>query len=922
MKVRFTPKYVVALFAAVTLGFFGIVGWLVLCHRNAVWFGDELFQYVNYMLYYGRTFRAAVRSLLAGNGFAFPTYTLSNGYGMDTYILLGGTVTDLFNLPAIFCPGTYVEYCYVGMILVRLYVCAFAFSYYCLRRGNSQSSAMVASLCYTFAGCLAFQGAIRHPFFLTSAAYLPLILAGIDKVFDNESPRLFVVAMTLQLLASTYFSYMACLTMLGYCVIKYFLGTRDRSVKDFFLLVWRFILLLALSFCIAGITMLPRVLSLLSQKRLGLHRYKGDIFSVGYYLRMPSALVSVSSGNSALCYGAVGVLLLFVFVVCIRRFRVRERIVGLLCLTFVLVGLLFPIVGRAFNGFSYETSRWLYIADFACSYIVCRTVPILKDMELKEWARVLALVTLLCMLGYVGLYLVTDPSAKMVLGLVFLVGLAAWSIPVSSAFGDRGIAWFLSLYLLASLTITSGFYILPYVGSEFAGNFVKLGKVYSRFYKDSYAAAMYSVDDDEELYRYSAAKVYGSVRNASLNLGTSGIDFYKSTYNQFVDDFRTEIGLSDDPFNIRFFGSDSRLAIESLTGSKYFITKKRDSWQVPYGYEFVTKTKKGYQVWRSTHFLPLAFTTSTTISRDAYDSLTFAGKQEALVQGCVVEDEAAKGMAPTEPTIASHEIPCTVTGGSGVTVEDDKLTVIRSGATVTLTFEGEPACETYVQIHGLDYDMLTPLELAEMRGTKIGVQQIRANLAAGFPAEYNISFKGLNGKKKLDFCSNRHPQYGGKHDWLVNMGYLDEAQSQVTLVFHNTGVYSYKDISVVLQPVTPLVESIDALAEGGATDVSFDGRKMRMSFDTTDETSWAVITVPYAAGWKATVDGKAAEIVPADTAFMAVKLSGAGAHEVELRYFSPNLLYGSAISLVGILICIGLEVFKRRRAKAAAFEIA
>jgi len=53
-------------------------------------------------------------------------------------------------------------------------------------------------------------------------------------------------------------------------------------------------------------------------------------------------------------------------------------------------------------------------------------------------------------------------------------------------------------------------------------------------------------------------------------------------------------------------------------------------------------------------------------------------------------------------------------------------------------------------------------------------------------------------------------------------------------------------------------------------------------------------------GWRATVDGQAAEIVRANYAFRAVALE-AGAHQVVLRYRPRSLIAGTIVSGAALL---------------------
>lgn len=71
---------------------------------------------------------------------------------------------------------------------------------------------------------------------------------------------------------------------------------------------------------------------------------------------------------------------------------------------------------------------------------------------------------------------------------------------------------------------------------------------------------------------------------------------------------------------------------------------------------------------------------------------------------------------------------------------------------------------------------------------------------------------------------------------------------------------------------------------------------------------WLFLSVPNEEGWTAWVDGEEATILEADYAFCAIELS-AGTHVVELRYQTPLLKEGIAISVIGMLLFAALCVY-------------
>ena len=71
-------------------------------------------------------------------------------------------------------------------------------------------------------------------------------------------------------------------------------------------------------------------------------------------------------------------------------------------------------------------------------------------------------------------------------------------------------------------------------------------------------------------------------------------------------------------------------------------------------------------------------------------------------------------------------------------------------------------------------------------------------------------------------------------------------------------------------------------------------------------------SVPYEAGWSATVNGEEAQVEKVDIGFMAVRVP-AGACEIRFDYMTPGLLPGLAVSGGAILVLLAYWLFFRSR---------
>lgn len=78
---------------------------------------------------------------------------------------------------------------------------------------------------------------------------------------------------------------------------------------------------------------------------------------------------------------------------------------------------------------------------------------------------------------------------------------------------------------------------------------------------------------------------------------------------------------------------------------------------------------------------------------------------------------------------------------------------------------------------------------------------------------------------------------------------------------------------------------------------------------TVAHPGWLVLSDLYYPGWQATVDGRPAQILPADVAFRAVFLRP-GKHRIEFRYAPASASLGLAITLLALFVGIALLAFR------------
>lgn len=98
----------------------------------------------------------------------------------------------------------------------------------------------------------------------------------------------------------------------------------------------------------------------------------------------------------------------------------------------------------------------------------------------------------------------------------------------------------------------------------------------------------------------------------------------------------------------------------------------------------------------------------------------------------------------------------------------------------------------------------------------------------------------------------------------------------------------------------------------GEVETRRDGTGLRLNADM-QRGGWVVISETAWTGWRATIDGRAAELTVANGAFLAVRVP-AGRHEVRLRYLPASFVIGG-ISTLSTLAAIAVYILWRSRAR-------
>lgn len=877
--------------------------------KSLVWSHDGIPQHLNSLAYYGKYLRGILYALFVEHRLSIPMWDLHIGYGSDIlttlhYYVIGDPLTVL----SVFFKPSQTELLYEILIFLRIYLAGIAFSRYGFYHKNSKQAVFMGTMIYIFAGWTIYA-AMKHPYFSNPMIYLPFILMGIDKIYKKEKPYVFIWSVALAGLSNFYFFYMLGIFMVLYAIFRYFDEFADKSVKNIAKWLGIFAVYSVIAVLIAAVILLPVILPVLGTDRFKAENYVPLFYDRVYYEKYLGCLI----GENMIQWGVAGftaVSLTGVFVLFSKRKKYRALKAGFVLLNLFL---LLPYAGHVLNGFSYVSNRWIWAYGMLIAYIFVKIYPELFTLTLKEKRRIFVM-----LLVYCGLALFPDAARtqRNMMAVIFLVEATFTVLSFGSLFvRRRNLTIMVGGFLVAGILFNI-YYQYSYE-KDYLSEFSDQGEALDKLETGTDLAVLNT--EDSSLYRYDQM---GSdfCENSSMQTGTNSTAYYFSVASESIGDFFDEIYLNT-PWEQHYENLDGRTILDRLAAVKYFVVRAGEEEYLPYGYNKLAgeaeKNGKTYRAYTCSQTLPFGYTYDTYISKEKYERMSAIEKQQALLQGVVLDESS---LPETELEFNDREVPYKIITGQGCREKDGSLIVTKENAQVRLVFDGLDDSETYLITEGLDYDALSPREMiSNSKWKSMSLYEKNQTLYENSNWRYwkesqkaYIDVTGSFLNKKISIFTDKYNAYSGKHDFLCNTGYSQMGKKSITLTFENTGIYSWDSLKVVCQPMTNVDTQTEKLAQEKLENIKIEDHELTGNIHLSG-TKALVIALPYSTGFTAYVDGKEAELKQADTMYMALELPR-GDHEIRITYHTPYLHMGLVLTCVGLLcyICVVL-IYKKKR---------
>ena len=874
---RYAALYT-ALFALFCLGFFLP---FLLRGKGLAWYQDGAPQYLPYLAYTGRYFRDLAGRALQGD-FSIHTFDFMIGQGSDVGTIMRAHPLDYLS---ILVPVRYTEVLYTVIFLLRMYLAGWCFSGFAFLWKDPSASVLTASMLYVFSGYTVYFGP-RHTFFITAMIIFPLLLTGAERILRRESGLLFAFSAFAGFMGNYYFMYMCSIGMGIYVLIRFADLWRDQGAGEVLRMVPRLLLPYLLGTCMAMTTLLPIICNLAASSRLSyrvgpehlLHWSSWrEYYRIILYLAAP-VLAAVNRGHLNLALPVLGTLAVLAV-----SGKGKHRILKRGCAAAALL-LLVPAGSYMMSGFSDTNARWVFMVVFLAGMVFCLCEESLLDMGRKE-KRALVLMTVL-----IAAFALLDQKEGRRIYLAWTIGglllmdavlLAAPALPAL-----RGKLPVILTGLVFFSCVSNAFFLYNGRFEDGLSEFADAGKGLA-YLTDSEFFKLSRIEDDS-FWRADSNLITSGRENASLLADYRGLSMYNSTLSGPITLALAEqenIGLAGVH---RFQGMDGHTAAEELANVKYYLTTKDGEQHVPYGYEKAEAySDEGNDIYVNQHPLPFGYSYDKVISREAYDPLTAAQKEQVLLEA-VLLDEVPDGMEQISTPSAAVEtvdIPMPETG-EGVERTENGYRASQRNAQISVPFERRKGYEVYLRLIGLSY----PRSYTFVDVTASDLHSV-------------VTTRGTDEKFSLNLPA-----------FMVKLGvYRESGEDRAVITFRRKGAYELTGIQIVYVPLDLYEEQIGRLSKVSMENVLIEGNHITGSV-RSDAQRIMVFSVPFSTGWSAEMDGEKVPLLRANTGYTGIRIPE-GEHRISLTYRTPGGKTGALTALAAWLVFAGLLIRQRRRRK-------
>lgn len=707
-----------------------------------------------------------------------------------------------------------------------------------------------------------FTHGIYWEFFADAFLWLPLLVLGVEKLIREENPFWLIAAMSLSLVNNFYFSYLNFIFLSVYALLRWLIRFPEDRLSINTQLRY-YVPIAVLSFSISAVAFIPAVSGFLSNYRPPFTD-KVPLFSV----------------HDNLLYGSKFWLLppLFVLFACIKQLYVDKT-----SRLFIVVALLFclfhysPFVASIFNGLSAPQFRFEYMGTFAVGGVIARGMMHLQALAKPDLAR--GLIAMLMI--YALAFLLDDTLSLPFLSSHYALGFAIWAVVSGLAVlclrqSRQRLALLCALFIVCQLLLINA-------GAKTFFSTTSTKQASERFMgSESYDSPQQAALIEQALNRkkHPLVRIEWMVdfrNNTPLFQGFYGNSAYSSVLNGNILHFyydHLQIDMGRESVS-RYYGFGDRANLHSLMHVQFKLVDKKEETAIPYGFTLYSENDR-YALYENQWLLPFARATSTVFLEEDLEGFSPLVREHAMLEGIVLASRKATAKAVSE-TDLMERARIEAVGG---TYKNGTLSVTDKVGGIDIVFakRGAEEVDDYVSFFLQNQSKTAPRFTLQVN-------------------DYKAWRKSRSSIYKTD----------------VNDLTIRVPSREIVSLRMPKGTYTLKDLSLHSETYQ-LLRQVHAREANKPIHVSFEGRKLRLSYDNKNGDTHLAVPIPYEKGWEVSVNGEKQQIEKANYAFLGTAIAE-GKNEIVFSYLPPYFRTALFLSASGLL-ATAIWIYVRRRSSS------
>lgn len=842
-----------------------ILIWIMFSHFEVHPFGDKQILVTDLWHQYFPFFKEEHEKL---QNLSSLLYSWNTGMGTNFLSVMSYYAASPLNLLAVLFPIEYSRDAMTLFLTIKI-GCAGLFFAVFLKHTFKRNDISIVGFSLFYALCSYIMGYYWNLIWIDTVALLPLVVLGTILIVREGKYKLYVVSLALSLIANFYIGLFTCIfTVMVFAAAAII---QWQGIKGTFIRLGQIAGATIIGLGLGAFILLPAYMALQLTNSVD-NKFPEIISFYEPWLKMISNMIgyhepTAKEGLPNLYCGMFAIILLGVFVIN-RKIKIREKIITVLYLTFIIVSCNMNILNYIWHGFHFTNMipyRFSFIFSFILVAAAYRAFTVMTDdIQIFDILALSAMTFIIALVAY------RDQTEK---ALIYSVITCFVYIIVMFIYERKIINKNVMRYLICAVcAVEMGINAYNGVSTVTTTTY----SIYPKNNEEIQSLIDYTERNDNGFYRTELTSTY-TINDPAL-YGFKGISQFSSTANVSVTRFLEGLGLMASAAGNRYYYTQSTPVINMFLNIKYIMSHDGYSGDEVYLDEVLNEGT--VKLYKNNAYLPIGFAADKSI-------MGYLGESKEQIEN-------------------QNELFRLATGLEGdVFTTVDIKDVGHKGLNVSKKSAGN-----------YSYQYNKPED-----GSNDCYVKYNYTVPADGPVYAVFFFDNTNGFQIKQGNTTIHNFGKQKYKNVTAVGTF-KAGDVITLYANVEKEKSGNGKAFVYQANEELLrQGVEKLSKGGIDVSDYSDTEINGTF-TADNDSVLYTSIPYDGGWKVYIDGKKTEVTPLKNAVVCVPVT-AGEHEIRFKYCPPGFAVGVSITAGSVIVFAALWVLEkkyRNKAKVSKCE--